>query len=284
MPSSPFYAFYGHHKCATMWLNRILSSVCNKLALKFEAVYDEEDFGRDIQKYVTDQRIDFLSYGNADLSFVESLGQHRAFHVIRDPRDIVVSAYFSHMRSHSTDDWPELIKYRDKLNSVSKNEGLALEIENRAREFHHLSSWDYAQEDILEIRFEELVAQSYEHILRILDHLQLVDESDYRWTDRARTLALELLDFLIPASARSITRAIKPAKLSGAEVMVTTWRNRFQAQTAGRKQGQENLTSHYRKGQPGDWQNHFQPEHKTLFKELYPGLLTTLGYEDSDDW
>jgi hypothetical protein len=167
---------------------------------------------------------------------------------------------------------------------VSKNEGLALEIENRAREFHHLSSWDYTQEDILEIRFEELVAQSYEHILRILDHLQLVDESDYRWTDRARTLALELLDFLIPASARSITRAIKPAKLSGAEVMVTTWRNRFQAQTAGRKQGQENLTSHYRKGQPGDWQNHFQPEHKTLFKELYPGLLTTLGYEDSDDW
>ncbi|MDH3267127.1 MAG: hypothetical protein OEM25_09190, partial [Gammaproteobacteria bacterium] len=126
-----------------MWLNRILSSVCNKLALRFEAVYDEEGFGRDLRKYVTGQRIDFLSYGNADFSFVESLGQHRAFHVIRDPRDIVVSAYFSHMRSHSTEEWPELVQYRNKLNSVSKDEGLALEIENRAREFRHLSTWDY---------------------------------------------------------------------------------------------------------------------------------------------
>ena len=210
MANSPFYAFYGHHKCATMWLNRILSSVCNKLALRFEAVYDEEGFGRDLRKYVTGQRIDFLSYGNADFSFVESLGQHRAFHVIRDPRDIVVSAYFSHMRSHSTEEWPELVQYRNKLNSVSKDEGLALEIENRAREFRHLSTWDYTQKNILEIRFEELLQRPQKLIPTIARFCGVLmpdnAEDAFARIDASRALAYrqdpELLTFA--ESARAI--------------------------------------------------------------------------------
>ena len=284
MNARPFLAFYGHHKCATMWLNRIISGVCTKLGRSFAAVYDENDFNRDLPGYVSEHKVDFLSYGNADLQFVKGLGPHLGFHIIRDPRDIVVSAYFSHLRSHSTSDWPELVRYREKLNSVSKDEGLALEIKNRAQEFQHLADWDYSQESIFEVRFEDLVARSYENILQIFDHLQLIDDSAYRWADRARFLGLELLDFAIPASRRSVTRRIKPERISGAEVLVIAWRNRFQAQTAGRKQGEENVSSHYRKGLPGDWRNHFQPEHVQLFKSLYPDLLTSLGYEASDDW
>ena len=239
---------------------------------------------RDLPAYVANNGVNFLSYGNADIAFVRGLEDHRGFHVIRDPRDIAVSAYFSHLRSHSTDDWPELIAYREKLNSVSKDEGLALEIKNRAEEFGHLSSWDYANESILEIRFEELVTNSYEHFLSIFEHLQLIDNTDYRWTDRAKTLSLELLDFVTPVTARSLSRRIKPKNLSGAEIVVATWRNRFQAQTAGRKLGVERQGSHYRKGQPGDWRNHFKEEHREMFKELYPHLLESLGYEESSDW
>jgi hypothetical protein len=267
-----------------MWINRIVESACTRLGRTYDAVYDEDDFGCDLKSYIASKKIDFLSYGNADIEFVRELGNQRGFHVIRDPRDIAVSAYFSHLRSHSTEDWPELIEYREKLNSVPKAEGLTMEIENRKQEFRHLSTWDYGQDGILEVRFEELVVHTYEQFLNIFDHLGILDESDYRWTHRARGLAVELLDFIIPSSASRLTRPLKPEKLSGAEVAVTVWRNRFQARTSGRKQGQESASSHYRKGLPGDWRNHFEPEHKRFFKEKYPGLLTYLGYEKSEDW
>ena len=52
----------------------------------------------------------------------------------------------------------------------------------------------------------------------------------------------------------------------------------------GRKEGDEDVKSHFRKGAPGDWINHFSADHKALFKSLYPDLVVKLGYEASDDW
>lgn len=267
-----------------MWLNRIIAAACEKLALKFDAVYEPNDFNGDLKAYTKARDIDFVSFGNADLTYTGNLDEHLGFHIVRDPRDIVVSAYFSHLKSHSTGKWPALIEYRKKLQSVSRKEGLMLEIENRAEEFQHMSNWDYEQDHILELRFEDVVLNSYENLIRVFDHLQLLDERDYRWLERARTLALELVDFISPNPASRFSKAIKPKTLSGAEILVITWRNRFQAQTSGRKPGEEKLSSHYRKGQPGDWRNHFTREHKQLFAELYPSLLADLGYEDTDDW
>jgi hypothetical protein len=40
----------------------------------------------------------------------------------------------------------------------------------------------------------------------------------------------------------------------------------------------------YRKGQPGNWREHFTPLNKTLFKEQAGELLIDLGYEQDQDW
>jgi hypothetical protein len=40
----------------------------------------------------------------------------------------------------------------------------------------------------------------------------------------------------------------------------------------------------FRKGQPGNWREHFTPDNKRLFKELAGDLLVRLGYEEDDDW
>lgn len=267
-----------------MWVNRIVSSACARLGLRFRAVYDESDFDNALIRYIDRERVDFLSYGNADIEFIRDLPAHKGFHIIRDPRDIVVSAYFSHLHSHSTSEWPELIEYREKLRSVSKDEGLLMEIDNRASEFRHLSTWDYDCEDVLEVRFEEIVRQPYDGMLRVFEHLELLDESRYRWSDRAKTLLLEVVDVISRSPHSRISVSMKPDRISGAELLGIVWRNRFQAQTAGRKQGQEKLSSHYRKGQPGDWMNHFNEEHRQRFKERYAGLLEQLGYESDDGW
>lgn len=40
----------------------------------------------------------------------------------------------------------------------------------------------------------------------------------------------------------------------------------------------------FRKGQIGDWQNHFKDEHKQAFKEVAGETLINLGYENGYDW
>lgn len=40
----------------------------------------------------------------------------------------------------------------------------------------------------------------------------------------------------------------------------------------------------FRKGQIGDWQNHFKDEHKQAFKEVAGEALISLGYENGYDW
>jgi hypothetical protein len=40
----------------------------------------------------------------------------------------------------------------------------------------------------------------------------------------------------------------------------------------------------FRRGQPGNWREHFTPANKRLFKELAGDLLVRLGYEEDDIW
>ena len=67
---------------------------------------------------------------------------------------MVVSAYFSHLYSHPTDKWPELTAYRAELQNLSKDDGLVWEMEYLRRELERLYEWDYAQENVLELKME----------------------------------------------------------------------------------------------------------------------------------
>ncbi len=284
MSSKPVYAFYGHHKCATMWWNRIIAHVCRKTGLNFQAVYDRRGFDGDLQRYIEKNRIDFICHGNADMEHIAGLGDLRAVHIIRDPRDIAVSAYFSHLHSHSTKVWSELEDYREKLKSMSKIDGLTAEIKRRKTEFGQLESWNYEQPNVLEIRFEEMAVSSYNLVLRVFGHYGLVSESDYRFWQRFRELFFYVFDGVTGKVGTRLTRGIRPATLTGTDLLSLAYRFRFQSLAGGRKQGEEDVKSHFRKGRAGDWKNHFTDEHKALFKELYPDILAKLGYETSNDW
>ncbi len=62
MAVTPAYVYYGHHKCATMWLNTLCSAVCHRLGLRYGAVYDEDGFDRDLGKPETDDGFDRTSF------------------------------------------------------------------------------------------------------------------------------------------------------------------------------------------------------------------------------
>src|SRR5207248_3328040 len=123
-----------------------------------------------------------VCYTNAKHRYVSGLTQYKGFHVIRDPRDIVVSAYYSHLHSHPTNGWPELARHRELLTSISKEEGLSCEMEFLRREFEDMQSWDYSMPYVLEIKLETLVQNPYVGFLEILRHLEVLannqDESE----------------------------------------------------------------------------------------------------------
>ena len=275
---------YGHHKCATMSLNTIAGAVCKRLGLHFEAVFDEYQFDKDLLAYSGKHQIDFLSYGNADAQFSQALPEHKGFHIIRDPRDIVISAYFSHRNSHSTAAWSELQSHRDILQKLDKNDGIIEEIRFRGRSFVQMQTWNYEQPAILEVRFEDLIDRHYETMLIMFDHLGLLSQSDYRFFNRPGGMYRELMAFSKSSFNITLPRLTKQPVLPAAEFLAIVWRNRFEAKTRGRNRGDEDVQNHYRKGKSGDWKTHFTNEHKTLFKELYPDLVPGLGYENSDNW
>ena len=70
----------------------------------------------------------------------------------------------------------------------------------------------------------------------------------------------------------------------GREVLRDTVRaNRFEA-FSGRKPGDEDVTSHQRKGIAGDWRNHFTPRVTEVFKRRYGSVLIATGYEKDFKW
>jgi len=74
--------------------------------------------------------------------------------VIRDPRDMIVSGYFSHLKSHSEQDWPELTEHRKRLQSLSKEDGLLAELDFSRQFLDDLATWSYSDPNILELRFD----------------------------------------------------------------------------------------------------------------------------------
>jgi hypothetical protein len=298
-------AYFGHHKCASTWVWQIVDRVSREIGLRHYLVLDEKapegrgpltglvpggpggrmaTFERRALRGAADAAgVEFVSCITSDREQAEALAPAKAFHVIRDPRDILVSAYFSHRNSHPTDGLPHLAEHRERLRAASKEDGLLLEMDFSAGAMRDLAEWDYRRPEILEVRMEELSAKPYEGFVEIFSHLDLLPADE---PTRAKALlgvwSRRLLNRL--AYRRHLERLRRPMPATAEILLGAVYAQRFEAQTKGRRAGAEDQNSHYRKGVAGDWVNHFGDEHVDAFKERYGDLVVRLGYETSDDW
>ena len=175
--------------------------------------------------------------------------ESRALFVLRDPRDLVVSEYFSNRYSHVlVGDVPKL---RAELQELSERDGM-LRILCYLEEkgvFAAQRSWiDGAASDstVLVIRYEDLTAIDNHAVwTSVLGHLDI------------QMSAAALADLLREHS--------------------------FEAQT-GRKRGTADINAHLRKGIHGDWKNYFDAEIVSQFKSVTGDLLLRLGYETEATW
>lgn len=268
-------AFFGHHKCASTSMSHFCFDLANYLGLP--TVYKKTAFnsqvGVDMMKY----HRSFLISLNSSAEGLKDLPTFKGFHIIRDPRDICVSGYFSHLYSHGLDGFDRLQPHRKALQSCTKDEGLLMEFEFSKLWLDHMSSWDYSRTDIFEIKMEELFKSPIDQWTAILGFL------GYKVEERGGIDALT-------GRLNHVSKKLKINELfhkntissSYLESLVTKYS--FNRLSAGRKKGEENQKSHYRKGEAGDWQNHFNAEHKQAFKEMYGDLLIRLGYEKDLNW
>ncbi len=271
-------AFYGHHKCATTWLRGILGEV-GQLTNRSMSTFDNaRQFDHDLAAHLINHPLGIVAYTNADIDQVRHLPPMPGVHLIRDPRDVVVSGYFSHKKSHPTDGWPELIEHRQRLNSIDQEEGLLAEIEFSGPTIDLMGAWDYAQASVLELRYEEVIRDPYAWLLKAGLHWGIVSECDLSAGDDLRSLINRVF-----ASIRKVSRnRLKwqwtvPAVPAGTFLDIA-YRHRFERITKGRKRGQEDTGSHYRKGVAGDWKAHFSERVAARFEERFPGMIEKLGY------
>ena len=165
--------------------------------------------------------------------------------------------------------------------TLSEEEGLLAEIEFSGPTIDLMNTWDYAQVNVLELRYEEVIRDPYFWLLKAGLHWGLVEERELSSGDDVRSLINRFFSVVRRVSRNRLRlQWVKPA-VPAAVLLEIAYRHRFERITRGRKPGQEDPGSHYRKGVAGDWKTHFTVSVAERFEERFPGMIQKLGYEDA---
>lgn len=235
----PNRVFVGtHHKTGTVWMYRVFRQVCRDTHLRL-------DHGHGARCH--DACDVFLSY-DSRCSWEDSVRSWKGVHLIRDPRDVIVSAAFYH--ATSSEPWlHEKVRafggltYSEKINSYACLEDrIAFEMEHDShRTVAEIVAWDYADPRFHEARYETL----------------LEDHDLLRFH--------EIFTFLgFPGGA--IPTCLRAAH-----------RNSLFSGRVAR-------SGHVRSGRPQQWREHLTPMLRKRFTAIFGDALIRLGYERDDAW
>ncbi len=194
-----------------------------------------------------DYDIVFHPYSQIDTN---NLHGFKMMHLIRDPRDIVVSGCFYHL--HSKEIWLHKAEpdfdgdtYHNKINSLQNiDDRLLFEMEhNTVENMKNIIHWDYNLPNCIEVKYEEIINDAslnkFDSIFLFLGF---------------RKKHLRMLRKIVKANS-IFSDSVKVAELS-----------------------------HVRSGKTEQWKNHFKEIHKKRFLELFGDILIKLGYEKDNTW
>jgi hypothetical protein len=230
--------FFTHHKCASKWLERYLKEVAFINGYSYSSTHYSS-----IHLPASDH---ITAYVNASYAMAVGLGGG-GIHIIRNPLDILVSAYHSHLTTHSVLDWPELARQRSILQKSDEVSGYFLTLAFIERDdffngavgpLHAYRHWDFSDSAFQTLRMEDVVKD---------------------------------LDGALGAAIRS--------RLFHCRLPVGQ-QHSFEA-IAGRPYGTTDEASHYRSGQPDQWRDalptpvvrYVQTHYRELLEAFYPESL-----------
>lgn len=240
----------GYHKCLTMYFRRLYKKTAhwdNPITGRYRHFFHRADeFYRDCVHY----NISSVSGHCLDLDRFDDI---RVVHIIRDPRDMIVSGYYYHKRAGepwcdylnpTDDDWsivnapvpdvlPPETSFAGYLNAVSLEQGLKAEFDFRRNHFASMLSWPTDDPRVLTVKYEDIVGDEANTLSRIYEHY----------------------------GAAFYTR-----------IAARMYADRYSLKSERR------LSSHIRNPKKGQWRDLFTPELKNRFNQQYGDLLEKFGY------
>jgi hypothetical protein len=241
-------------KTASQWLRNVLSATevyrySGLLPYAYE-VHEGRDY-RALQQRTFDHpfplhRIITPLYVNYEsFASMPKPEQYRAFFVARDPRDVVISHYFSSKFSHNEN--PGVLEERARVADLPEKEGIIVHMRYMGERgiFDALKSW--------------VVNSDGDARIRVYRFEDLTGGDQLRWV----TDLMNHCDIPLPQeSLKAILARLSFEKLSG-----------------GRKQGEENPQHKYRSGKHGSWVKYFDDDVTRTFEEVAGNLPQQLGYD-----
>jgi len=182
-------------------------------------------------------------------------------YVMRDGRDVLVSLYFFLVRQVPSGENPRLTGRMARLfpglrNKERTRENLPAFIEGQAR--HPYSTrLNWAQ-----------------HVEQFLS------------ADRPGLAGVRYEDALVDPQG-ALSRLLADLRGGEPEPDRVRWaveKFSFEKQSGGRRPGEESRQNFYRKGQAGDWRNHFTREAAMAFDRHFGDTLLRAGYESDRSW
>lgn len=166
----------------------------------------------------------------------------RVVYMFRDPRDLVVSGYWSAVKTHRKTHLPEVEALRDKLRSMTTDDALVELIKSNGESMRATASWVDADDELVaKFRLEDVATDERGVISRMLEHCGVLLSSDE-------------LHVVVNAVSRDSLQA---------------------KDLAHRKDG----SSHYRVNQK-TFRDVFKSQHYEALDLIEPGLAARMGYPD----
>lgn len=227
-----------HHKTGSVWLHSIFETICNTHSLVYYLGKQEH-----LPEYFD---VFFQSHSWFDLDALDF--PFRGVHMIRDPRDVIISGCFYHQVSqeewlHQPRNDLQGLTYQQKINSYDNlDDQILFEMEHVGAEtLNEMLNWDYNQDTFYELRYEDLIGDTE----LVLFHKVFVH-----------------LGF--------------PGQVIPSLLAIAYNKSIFS--------GEQGLSSHVRSGKIAQWKSYFRPVHKERFLALFGNALIRLGYEEDDHW
>ncbi len=227
-----------HHKTGTQWMATIFKEISRTLGLRYFYGSQEK----------LPKGTDIFFQDHSMFNFDQFQDEYRGVHMIRDPRDRIISGCFYHQKSDEK--WLHIkrkefggISYQDKINSyTSFDDQIFFEMAYSGKwGIHEMLAWDYANPAFMEVKYEDLI----------------MDEDLF--------LFHKIFVFL-GFPGRCIPKVLK-----------ISYDNSLFS-------GNISRSVHRRSGKTRQWEKYFKPQHKAKFLELFDDVLIKLGYESNNDW
>lgn len=152
-----------HHKTGTLWMRAVFRKLAESAGIEAHTVYPASG-----ERLIPDDRRVFLFQWSSQ--FPEAILDRpdaRILHVIRDPRDVLLSGMHYHRRApeggeevlHEARDDLDGRSYQQHLNILPDDTArLMFEMgERHARTLAEMTAWDYARRTTVEARYEDLI-------------------------------------------------------------------------------------------------------------------------------